>query len=82
MEERLTKSGLDVCGHFSFEFSIVGLTWVSQRAKSENKFYAAMRDKETIETERKNLARNLEKQVKVIERLVDTEKNLTGQLVR
>jgi len=40
-----------------------------------------MRDKEAIETERKNLARNIEKQVKLVERLVDAEKNLTGQLV-
>lgn len=52
-----------------------------QKAKSENKFYAAMRDKEAIETERKNLARNIEKQIKLVERLVDAEKNLNGQLV-
>ncbi|KAF9469928.1 BRE1 E3 ubiquitin ligase-domain-containing protein [Collybia nuda] len=50
------------------------------RAKSENKFYAAMRDKEAIEAERKNLARNLEKQGKLIERLVDTERNLSAQV--
>jgi hypothetical protein len=41
-----------------------------------------MRDKEAIEAERKNLARNLEKQGKLIERLVDTERNLSGQVVR
>lgn len=41
-----------------------------------------MRDKEAIEAERKNLARNLEKQGKLIERLVDTERNLSAQVVR
>jgi len=50
------------------------------RAKSENKFYAAMRDKEAVEAERKNLARNAEKQAKLIDRLMDTEGNLTNQL--
>jgi len=51
------------------------------RAKSENKFYAAMRDKEAIETERKNISRNLEKQAKAVEKLVETERNLTCQVV-
>ncbi|KAI0930463.1 hypothetical protein AcW1_009141 [Taiwanofungus camphoratus] len=50
------------------------------RAKSENKFYSAMRDKEAIENERKNISRNLEKQAKVVERLVETEKNLTARV--
>jgi BRE1 E3 ubiquitin ligase len=52
-----------------------------QKAKSDNKFYAAMRDKEAIEAERKNISRNMEKQAKVIERLADTEKNLLAQVV-
>ena len=79
LEERLTKSGLDVC----FEPFVPSSTnWHGrQRAKSENKFYAAMRDKEAIEAERKNLARNSEKQAKLIDRLMDTERNLTNQLV-
>ncbi|KAJ7187991.1 hypothetical protein C8R46DRAFT_6445 [Mycena filopes] len=50
------------------------------KAKSENKFFAAMRDKEAIENERKTLARNLEKQGKVVERLVETERNLNAQV--
>ena len=40
-----------------------------------------MRDKEAIESERKNLARTLEKQGKVVDRLVDVEKHLKSQLV-
>ena len=54
---------------------------VGQRAKSDNKFFAAMRDKETVEAERKNLVRNVEKQAKLIDKLMDTERNLTSQLV-
>ncbi|KZP34223.1 BRE1-domain-containing protein [Athelia psychrophila] len=50
------------------------------RAKSENKFYAAMRDKESIETERKNLSRNLEKQAKAVEKLVESERHLLQQI--
>lgn len=40
-----------------------------------------MRDKETIETERKILSRLVEKHVKVVERLAETERNYLGQLV-
>ncbi|KAJ7346872.1 BRE1 E3 ubiquitin ligase-domain-containing protein [Mycena albidolilacea] len=51
------------------------------KAKSENKFFAAMRDKEAIENERKNLSRNQEKQGKIVERLVETERNLSQQVM-
>lgn len=57
-------------------------TALIQKAKSENKFFAAMRDKEAVETERKNLARNLEKQAKAVERLMVSEKSLSAQVVR
>jgi E3 ubiquitin-protein ligase BRE1 len=40
-----------------------------------------MRDKEAVEAERKNLARNAEKQAKLIDKLMETEENLTSQLV-
>ncbi|TFK44380.1 hypothetical protein BDQ12DRAFT_672875 [Crucibulum laeve] len=50
------------------------------RAKSENKFYAAMRDKEAIENERKNLVRAQEKQTKAFDRFMATEKNLSAQV--
>jgi E3 ubiquitin-protein ligase BRE1 len=40
-----------------------------------------MRDKEAVEAERKSLARNAEKQAKLIDKLMETEKNLTSQLV-
>jgi hypothetical protein len=41
-----------------------------------------MRDRESVDLERKNVIRNLEKQAKVIERLADSEKNLQQQIVR
>lgn len=40
-----------------------------------------MRDKEAMEIEKKNLLKNLEKQGKAVERLVDTENSLKGQIV-
>ncbi|KAI0071770.1 BRE1-domain-containing protein [Panus rudis PR-1116 ss-1] len=50
------------------------------KAKVENKYYAAVRDKDALENERKNLSRNLEKQTKLIEKLVATEKTLQAQV--
>ncbi|KAG2153770.1 BRE1 E3 ubiquitin ligase-domain-containing protein [Suillus bovinus] len=47
-----------------------------EKAKADNKYFAAMRDRESVEIERKNAIRNLEKQAKVVERLADSEKNL------
>ncbi|KAK2464239.1 hypothetical protein APHAL10511_003696 [Amanita phalloides] len=50
------------------------------KAKSDNKFFAVMRDKEAIDVERKNLSRNVEKQAKVLERLYESERNLQSQI--
>ena len=52
-----------------------------QKAKSDNKYYAAMRDKEAIEAERKNLARTLEKQGKAVDHFAELEKQLETQKV-
>ena len=41
-----------------------------------------MRDKDSLDTERKKLSLNVEKAAKVIEKLQETEKNLTTRLVR
>lgn len=40
-----------------------------------------MRDKEANEIERKNISRNLEKQVKVVERMIESETALKNQIV-
>ncbi|KIK09930.1 hypothetical protein K443DRAFT_671248 [Laccaria amethystina LaAM-08-1] len=50
-----------------------------EKAKSDNKFFAAMRDKEAIETERKNLSRTIEKQGKAVDRFTDVEKSMRAQ---
>ncbi|KAF8973107.1 BRE1 E3 ubiquitin ligase-domain-containing protein [Flammula alnicola] len=51
------------------------------KAKSDNKYFAVMRDKDAIEAERKALARTLEKQGKVVDRLTDAEKQLRNHLL-
>lgn len=81
MEERVVKLGVEVRPHFAGEF-VGGLNMCIQRAKSENKFYAAMRDKEAVENERKHISRNLEKQSQLVERLLDSEKGLQSRFVR
>ncbi|PPR05855.1 hypothetical protein CVT26_010135 [Gymnopilus dilepis] len=53
---------------------------VNDKAKSDNKFYAAMRDKEAIENERKVMSKQLERQAKVVDRLTEIEKSLRNQL--
>jgi E3 ubiquitin-protein ligase BRE1 len=51
-----------------------------EKAKFENKFYSAMRDKEASETERKNIARSLEKSTKAYENVTALERNLKTQV--
>ncbi|KAG5654397.1 hypothetical protein H0H81_003221 [Sphagnurus paluster] len=52
----------------------------AEKAKSDNKYFAAVRDKDAVEAERSKLSREVEKQNRVVERLVDSEKNIMGQL--
>ncbi|GLB37588.1 putative BRE1 E3 ubiquitin ligase [Lyophyllum shimeji] len=52
----------------------------SEKAKSDNKFFAAMRDKDAVELENSKLRKELDKQNKVVEKLVETERNLAAQL--
>lgn len=40
-----------------------------------------MRDKEAIEIEKKNISRNIEKQAKAVEKLVESERLLLQQIV-
>jgi len=54
---------------------------VSIKQNLKTSFFAAMRDKEQVETERKNLARNVEKQGKAVERLLESERNLAAQVM-
>lgn len=52
----------------------------TERAKSENKFYQCMRDKDSVDAERKKLFINLDKAAKAIEKLTESEKSLTTRL--
>ncbi|KAJ8462214.1 hypothetical protein ONZ51_g11039 [Trametes cubensis] len=51
-----------------------------ERAKADNKFYAAVRDKEAIDNERKNLVRNLDKAGKALDKLAASEKALNTRV--
>ncbi|KAH9892516.1 BRE1-domain-containing protein [Cubamyces lactineus] len=51
-----------------------------ERAKAENKFYAAVRDKEAVDNERKNLVRNLDKAGKALDKLAASEKALNTRI--
>ncbi|KAI1794073.1 BRE1-domain-containing protein [Ganoderma leucocontextum] len=52
----------------------------TERAKSENKFYQCMRDKDAVDAERKKLSVNLEKAARAIEKLTESEKSLTTRM--
>lgn len=81
MEDRIAKAGVDV-SNFPVELSeLLSRLNGTQRAKAENKFYAAMRDKEGVDLERKNLARNLDKAGKAVDKLSQSEKALTARMV-
>jgi len=60
---------------------VLSSLFVQQKAKADNKYFAAMRTKEAVEVERKVAQRNVEKQIKVLEKLSESERNLTNQLV-
>jgi E3 ubiquitin-protein ligase BRE1 len=52
-----------------------------QKAKSDNKYFAACREKETGDITRKTQQRTIEKQGKVIDRLTESDAQLRNQLV-
>ncbi|KAJ3553638.1 hypothetical protein NM688_g3503 [Phlebia brevispora] len=47
-----------------------------EKAKADNKYYAAMRDKEASDAERKAISRAYDKQTQVVEKLLASEKTL------
>ncbi|CDZ98285.1 E3 ubiquitin ligase involved in syntaxin degradation [Phaffia rhodozyma] len=52
----------------------------TEKAKADNKYFAAMRAKEAVESEKKMTLRNLEKQAKVLEKLTESENGLSAML--
>lgn len=81
LEDRIAKAGVDVSGFPVGPTELLSYIDGIQRAKAENKFYAAMRDKEGVDLERKNLARNLDKAGKAVDKLSQSEKALTARMV-
>ncbi|KAI0358367.1 BRE1-domain-containing protein [Trametes cingulata] len=51
-----------------------------ERAKAENKYYTAVRDREAVENERKTLSRSLEKAGKALDKLAESEKALSMRI--
>ncbi|RPD59927.1 BRE1-domain-containing protein [Lentinus tigrinus ALCF2SS1-6] len=51
-----------------------------EKAKAENRFFLCMRDKDASDGERKRLAQNLDRAAKAIEKLSETEKNLSSRV--
>lgn len=60
------------------EDKILRLT--TEKAKADNKYFAAMRAKDALDAEKRALARSAERQAKVIERYTDTERALQAQI--
>lgn len=81
LEDRLSRSSVEVCNNELTRIAGYNFPFPWQKAKSDNKFFAAMRDKEAIETERKNLSRTIEKQGKAVDRFTDVEKSMRAQAV-
>lgn len=78
-DERIGKVNLEVC--VPATSSAPRLMSSSQKAKAENKFFLCMRDKDASDGERKRLAQNLDRAAKAIEKLGETEKNLSSRIV-
>jgi E3 ubiquitin-protein ligase BRE1 len=79
MEEKLSKAMTEVSSSVE-SLECLGLTcW--QKSKADNKFFAAMRELDALNAVKAGQAREIAKQTKVIERLVESEKSLNRQLV-
>ena len=60
------------------EDKILRLT--TEKAKADNKYFAAMRAKDALDAEKRAWTRSAERQTKVIERYMDTERALQAQI--
>lgn len=52
-----------------------------QKAKADNKYFAAMRAKEAVDMEAKAAQRSVEKQLRLLERAQEVETSLRSQIV-
>ncbi|QRV94186.1 E3 ubiquitin-protein ligase BRE1 [Ceratobasidium sp. AG-Ba] len=53
----------------------------TEKAKADNKYFQVMKAKETQDAERKSMDRHLKRQMTVVEKHLESEKSLRGQLV-
>lgn len=80
-EERIMKANLDVSSTVHKVALNIHNILGMQKAKADNKFFAAMREKEAVENEQKHLARTNEKLLKHVSNLTDVDKANTNRLV-
>ena len=82
LEEKLSKSQMDVSGQINVHWrGGSNSNCFLQKARSDNRYYATVREKEALENEKKNKERLVEKQQMAVETLHDVQKNLTVQIV-
>lgn len=79
-EELEKQAEVRLAGLAKLEDKVLRLT--TEKSKADSKYFAAMRAKDALEAEKRALARSAERQTKVIERYMDTEKGLQAQLVQ
>jgi len=79
-EELEKQAETRMAGLAKLEDKVLRLT--TEKSKADSKYFAAMRAKDALEAEKRALARSAERQTKVIERYMDTEKGLQAQLVQ
>ncbi|KAK4685526.1 E3 ubiquitin-protein ligase BRE1, partial [Tremellales sp. Uapishka_1] len=53
---------------------------ITEKAKADNKYFAAMRTKEAMDAECKTAQRSVEKQLKLLERAQEVERSLSAQI--
>lgn len=80
MEEKLSKVIAEV-SRLACPFEPASVLIPIQKAKTESKYHAIARAKESSESERKQLSRANEKQLKLIDMHEEREKKLNSQLV-
>lgn len=75
MDQQASSKVMDLS---KMEDKVLRLT--TEKAKADNKYFAAMRAKDAVENDRRTALRTVERQVKVIERYAEAEQHFASQL--
>lgn len=75
MDQQASSKVMDLS---KMEDKVLRLT--TEKAKADNKYFAAMRSKDALENDRRTTLRTVERQVQVIERYAEAEQHFAGQL--